>query len=300
MGIQQMLLGAGAAGTVTGQVEWDNDTTLDYTTTWTVPTGVEKISVLCIGRGGQATEYQGGGGGGLTYANNISVTAGDTLNIRISGGYSAGATVDSAARWTWGSRLYKGSLASPTWAVIAYCGHDTAGKSGTSVTVSATSNTGGDAGDYASSWAGSNYGGAGGAAGYAGAGGDGSQGNNPSSNGAGGGCGGGMGRHSSTSHMNGAGGGGGTGRFGQGSNGSGFSIIDASSDVRGGRRGQGGSFGTPNPGGDFSAVPGVYGGGNGRYDAYDVDATSKGGKGLVRIIYPGDDRYYPTTQTGNL
>ena len=299
MGIQQMLLAGGPPGTVTGQVEWDNDTTLDYTTTWTVPTGVEKISVLCIGRGGQATQYQGGGGGGLTYANSIVVTEGETLNIRISGGYCAGATVDGAARWTWGSRLYKGSLASPTWAVIAYCGHETAGKSGTSVTVSATSNSGGDAGSYGCGWGACNYGGAGGAAGYAGVGGDGSIGNATSSNGAGGGSGGGMGTHSSQTHMNGTGAGGGTGRYGQGSNGSGFAITNPSTDVRGGKRGQGGSNGTPQPGGDFSGTPGNYGGGNGRIDEYSDDSISKGGKGIVRIIYPGDERYYPTTGTSN-
>ena len=158
MGIQQMLLAGGPPGKVTGQVEWDDDSSVDYTATWTVPTGVEKISVLCIGRGGEAyTNYYGGGGGGLTYANNISVTAGDTLNIRISGGHSTSATVDGAARWTWGSRLYKGSLASPTWAVIAYGGNLANGKGGTtsgSPGTTQVSYSGGNGGGdtYSSGW----------------------------------------------------------------------------------------------------------------------------------------------------
>tara|TARA_B100001250_G_scaffold219191_1_gene188069 strand:- start:582 stop:1484 length:903 start_codon:yes stop_codon:yes gene_type:complete len=300
MPIQQMLLGAGAAGTVTGQVEWDDDSSVDYTTTWTVPTGVEKISVLCIGRGGEsANNYYGGGGGGLTYANNISVTEGETLNIRISGGHSTSATVDSAARWTWGSRLYKGSLASPTWAVIAYGGNVATGKGGTtsgSPSTSTNSYTGGNGGgDTISNWIGSSYAGAGGAAGYAGNGGNGESVNSGGiTSGAGGGGGGGAAYYASGSVVD-VGAGGGVGRYGQGSNGAGASGGGGGNN---GLCGVGGSSGTP-ASSTVTGTPGVYGGGSGMV-SQSSDAGSKGGKGIVRILYPGDERSYPSTQTGNL
>lgn len=56
--------------------------------TWTVPAGVDNISIVAIGGGGGGgggagglTRGGGGGGGGLTYVNNISVTPGETLTV---------------------------------------------------------------------------------------------------------------------------------------------------------------------------------------------------------------------------
>ena len=64
-------------------------TSVDLSTTWTVPSGVTTISAVCIGGGGgggatsQGGTYAGGGGGGgLSWANNIAVTPGETLYIQ--------------------------------------------------------------------------------------------------------------------------------------------------------------------------------------------------------------------------
>ena len=57
------------------------------TITWTVPDGVEKIRVTCVGGGGgggtYANNYYGGcgGGGGAFVSGEFSVEAGDTLNV---------------------------------------------------------------------------------------------------------------------------------------------------------------------------------------------------------------------------
>ena len=56
---------------------------------WTVPAGVSYISVVCVGGGGAGeTDHDGasGGGGGLAYKNNISVTAGSTVTVKVGGG----------------------------------------------------------------------------------------------------------------------------------------------------------------------------------------------------------------------
>ena len=45
--------------------------------TWTVPTGVTRVSVVCIGGGGGSSSWNGGGGGGLVYKNNLTVTPGN-------------------------------------------------------------------------------------------------------------------------------------------------------------------------------------------------------------------------------
>jgi len=60
--------------------------------TFTVPDGVDNISVVAIGSGGAAgyesTFANGGGGGMLAYTNNIPVTPGDTFTVTVnSGGY---------------------------------------------------------------------------------------------------------------------------------------------------------------------------------------------------------------------
>ena len=70
---------------------------------WVVPSGVTKITVLCIGGGGNganssgsggATAGGGGGGGASSYSKEIAVTPGETLTIVT----SAGGSVSSIAR----------------------------------------------------------------------------------------------------------------------------------------------------------------------------------------------------------
>ena len=56
---------------------------------WTVPSGVTYISVVCVGGGGAGESQHdaaSGGGGGLAYKNNISVTAGQTVTVKVGGG----------------------------------------------------------------------------------------------------------------------------------------------------------------------------------------------------------------------
>ena len=68
--------------------------------TFVVPANISSISAVCIagggGGGGSAISPGGGGGsgGGLSYKNNISVTAGETLTITV-GSYGSGAAVPS-------------------------------------------------------------------------------------------------------------------------------------------------------------------------------------------------------------
>lgn len=51
--------------------------------TWTVPAGVYSICVVAVGPGGEGGGIDGGGGGALTYANNIAVTPGQVINFNV-------------------------------------------------------------------------------------------------------------------------------------------------------------------------------------------------------------------------
>ena len=51
-------------------------------TTWVVPEGVTSISAVAVGPGGQNTA-SGGGGGALSYVNDLAVTPGETLTIQV-------------------------------------------------------------------------------------------------------------------------------------------------------------------------------------------------------------------------
>ena len=94
--MQQMLLGLQANAELAGHIEY---TTPGYY--WfTVPDGVEYISIVCVGGGGGAaksnnsrTGPQGGGGGALRYANYRSTTPGEQLRVRVGpGGLGGGAS----------------------------------------------------------------------------------------------------------------------------------------------------------------------------------------------------------------
>lgn len=58
--------------------------------TWTVPSGITSCSIVCVGQGGTGAYITvaqptvgiwGGGGGALSYVNNVTVTAGEELTI---------------------------------------------------------------------------------------------------------------------------------------------------------------------------------------------------------------------------
>ncbi len=62
--------------------------------TWTVPAGVTSCCVVCVGGGGDsgtANSGQAGGGGALSYKNNITVVPGQTATVTVgSGGQHSG------------------------------------------------------------------------------------------------------------------------------------------------------------------------------------------------------------------
>jgi len=163
------------------------------TYSWTAPAGVTSVSVVAIGPG--ATNA--GGGGGLTWANGLSVTPGQSYTVIVgAGNYSGGQnTVNSSFN---GSACVAGGGGS---------GGGVGGRGGTSADVSGAASYGGGNGG--------NWGG--GAGGYSGAGGVGYGSGNTANAGANGSGGGGAGGGNQLLTSNGAGGG--TGIYGQGSDG---------------------------------------------------------------------------------
>jgi hypothetical protein len=53
---------------------------------WTAPSGVTSVSVVCVGAGGYGQDNLGGGGGGLGWKNNISVTPGQSYQVVVGAG----------------------------------------------------------------------------------------------------------------------------------------------------------------------------------------------------------------------
>ena len=301
--------------------------------TWEVPSGVDKIHVISVGGGGGGEanhDGAGAGGGALAYKNDISVTAGDSINVYVGGGGMANG---------WGSYGTNGgnSYVQVAGSNHAYAGGGTGGKGNYSsgchnIPGGSFSNaTGGGNGGNSSHYNGCRQAG-GGAGGYNGGGGSGSgRVGNPSYSGctsqagqAGGGGGGSSANGSSNNYSN---GGGGTGVYGQGANGArggsgGNSYANSTTDFCGkggstahntGFRGYSNrssnstfsgtgsgynryhpSYNSYNnytcPDGGF---PGGGGGGGNSGDSYGM-----GGHGVVRIVYgqiDGNDRAFPST-----
>lgn len=264
--------------------------------TFTVPAGVRKISVLCIGGGGptnaSGTGCAGGGGGALAYVNNYSVTPGQTFTVYVAqsattSGYvrtsSFGGTVCAAG----GGSSASSTLAGAGGTVLYGTGY--AGGAG---------GTGIDAGSFNSK-----MGGGGGAGGYTGVGGAGGTNVGAGSSGSGGaGGGGGSGQPSYR-----GGGGGGVGVNGLGDSGAGGNPGDTPGvgSFYIGRRGHGGSGGAPvyttdiTGSGTNSSVIGTggnYGGGAG--GGTGAGDSWAGGEGAVRIVWPGNVRQFPSSNVG--
>jgi hypothetical protein len=280
--------------------------------TWTCPDSVTLISVVCIGGGGAGGVAGGGGGGGgaLTYANNVSVTPGETYNIYVGAGgdrtspYGGGLYVDPGPNSTGGTSWFNNS---------SY--------------LYANGGTGGQGTPYSYRI----YGGGGGAGGYAGNGGNGGNAlTNPSvpntyyagGGGSGGGScpgrvtysggSGGIGNDtiigntptwgpSSFTYGTGSGGGGSAGFGTGGYGGGGVSVYGQSGVDYGGtatRAAPGGGLGNGtfvanggSGGTDGSTSSGgLYGGGGG--------GGGNGGRGAVRLLY-GPDRFFPTNLTAD-
>lgn len=281
-------------------------------TSWLVPANVTSICAVAVGGGGGGADgltYEdynvygsgaGGGGGALAYANNISVTPGETLTIIVgaggppvgnhytspipTGGYSGvlrGATALVKANG--------GTCASGIYVVDEVVTYSVAGAGGT-VAVG----TGGSGGV-----GGSGAGGGGGAGGYAGDGGAGSSPYGTGGNGAGGaGGGGGGGAYFFPPYdlYVGAAGGGGVDVLGQGSNGVGGASA-ANVGSYGGGGGSGGDTAYDSAGLE-TTEGGYYGGGGGGGGGYTGYGTpgSYGAQGVVRIIW-GSGRAFPSTNT---
>ena len=268
-----------------------------YTTpgtyTFIVPAGVTSLSMVVISGGGAGkpgdpdAQGNGGGGGGLGYANNVSVSGGQSLLVQIGIIHTNSATQapDSYVRLPnitypcWANGGYGGNYSDRRGGAI-YPGHGTAGGSG---------GVGGAGEDNGG-------GGGGGCGGYAGNGGNGgaTNGSNAASNSSGGG-GGGFSYYNDAGvqyqeiHV--GGNGGGVGLLGSGSTGVG---------AAGGGYSAGGNGGT---GGNGSDKLGAGGGGGGYFRNIDLSDDSiiftegyggeNGGSGGVRIMW-GAGRSYPS------
>ena len=260
---------------------------------WTVPSGVTSVSVVCVGGGGGGGDWdsglQGGAGGGLGYINDHEVTPGDVIEIRVGSGGAGG------------GKGTNGQDGGTSYFVNSSTCRGGGGEGGQQ---SSTRNTGGDfAGDGGGtggggtiSFSGGGSGGGGGAGGYSG---DGGHGSNNAGNGgsAGAGGAGGGGGGASTSADNGAGGGGGVGIYGEGASG-----ARGASGTNVGEGGGGGSGGTAGATGQSDTTDGtnqggqggLFGGGGGC-----SNSSGDGGGGAVRIIWPGDVREFPSTRTAD-
>ena len=272
--------------------------------TYTVPTGVTNVSVVCIGAGGGGglgNSGQGGGGGALAYRNNITVVPGQTASIVVGGGggtNGSSGTAGGNSTFTYGGTTTTAGGGGGATNDGNPAGSEGSGGSGG--TRRGTNDGGGNGG--AGGTDPGNYGGpgGGGAGGYSGNGGAGAS--KPSSsavNGAagsgGGGGGGGCGGQSEV----GGGGGGGVGFYGQGTNGAGgIGFPGNATPGTGGGGGSGGTTGstgsTSGPGGNG----GSYGGGHGGCQV--TVQSGSGGVGAVRVIYHPAGAAFPSTNVGNV
>lgn len=241
----------------------------EYTTagsyTWTAPTGVTSVCVVCVGGGA-------GSGGALAYRNNITVVPGNSYTVVVgAGGVASGAGGSS------GTDGGDSSFSDGTNTTIAGGGKGQAAAGGAP---SGTYDGGGSGGDN-EPWNtfGGMYNGAG-AGGYSGDGGNALLGNsNVSQAGSGGGGSSGSWAYES---------GGGVGIYGEGTSGAAVT----------GGQGQGGSGGQDGQGQGIqnanSVTGGAYGGGfSSRWSG------NQGGGGAVRIIW-GSGRAFPSTNTADV
>lgn len=269
------------------------------TSSFTIPSGVTSVSVVCIGAGGKSgigNSGQAGGGGALAWKNNISVTPGSTATI----------TVGAPGNHS-GNQGNSGGLSKFTYGGVDYAiaggggggqgdGNATGGNPGTGGTRSGIFDGGGNGGNGGQDS--QNYGGpgGGGAGGYTGNGGNGatSQANGQGAvSGQGGSGGGGGGGGKGGQSEAGGGGGGGVGLFGQGSSGNGGGGQPqngtAGSGGQGGSGGNGGSAGG-NSGVHNGGSGGTYGGGHGGPQSSQTAGSP--GQGAVRIIW-GTGKSFP-------
>lgn len=259
-----------ASNSVTAVLAGQQAYTTAGTYSWVAPSGVTSVSAVAVGGGGTygyssgPCRFAGGGGGALAYANNISVTPGNSYTVVVGALAPFNPNNVNGGNSTFnGTTVGAGGGGGGKASGVGGCG---------GVVINGTGGAGGAGGSTVI--CGIRYPGGGGAGGYSGTGGAGGNGTNTSSGacgsaGSGGGGGGGFGYTS-------AGGGGGVGILGQGSSGA------------------GGTSGSINGGSGSGGSNGLYGAG------YGPSCSSTAGRGAVRIIWPGTTRSFPSTNTGDL
>jgi hypothetical protein len=267
------------------------------TYTWIAPAGVTKVSVVAIGGGGagyvvpSVNNYTSGGGGagGLGYINNYCVTPGNSYTVVVgAGAYPLAGTATAGDSYFISTSVVKG-------------GKGSNGTTSTSVAAAGGSytGTGGGNGGNGGIPQGNHSSGGGGAGGYSGNGGAGAGGGSSAGgSGSGGGAGGGSQCSGAFGYPCGNVGkfGGNVWIIGQGSNGAGGASYA--------NNGAGGSYGLN--GNNFTIGGGASGGGAAYfYPAHCCCPATcgtlnyPGSCGVVRIIWPGCSRTFPSTNTGN-
>lgn len=279
-----------ASNSAYAQVQGQQAYTTAGTYSWVAPTGVSQVSVVAVGGGGAgaAPSYgsgrAGGGGGGLGYNNAVAVTAGNSYTVVVGAGGNGyvSPTTDGGDSYFINVCTVKGGKGSRAVGCTVGSGGTYTGDGG---------GNGGNGGSGSSSTAYS--GGGGGAGGYSGTGGTGGSNTGNGTAGAGGGGGGGGSRNNSCF---GSAGGGGVGILGSGANGTAGTGGEPST---GGGGGSGGTNGGGGDGSGHGATGGVRGGGGGG-SARSNGLAGLGQAGAVRIIWPGQNRSFPSTCTGDL
>jgi len=280
--------GTATTNAATGSVAY----TSSGRSTFVVPSSVTSISILAIGNGGhganrfsivccgQTYTFSGGGGNGgsLAYKNNYSVTPSNSHQVCIvaPGGCNSGAYLYTPSGL--GVIIYAQCYNSSSYAGCSSSfGGGFGGIGGQQTELAGYPKIGGGGG--------------------AGAGGYGSPGTNNGGNYGSPGCvgtygSGGGGAAGSNSTPTGGGGGGGAGIYGSGSNGTAGSYPSSS-----GGGGSGGSSGSSATG-CIGGNGGAYGGGPGGSSDYGGSNGLAGG-GVIRIVWPGTSRQWPSTSVGS-
>ncbi len=285
----------------------DAEYTSPGTYTYTVPSGVNNISVVCIGAGGASgigNSGQGGGGGSLGYRNSISVTPGQTATVVV--GAANGRSGNNGQSGGSSSFTYDGTTTTAGGGGGGGgTGTGTGGSAGSGGTRSGTTDGGGNGGSGGQDGQNAGGPGGGGAGGYSGNGGSAIGGYSPTTaaNGNAGTGGGGGGGGKGGANEAGGGGGGGTGLFGQGTNGAGGTGQAQNGNEGGG--GGGGSGGAPGSDGKSSGEggfggDGAAGGGGQGGPNINSGANGNGGSGAVRIVYHPSGAAFPSTNVGDV
>lgn len=291
--ISRALLMGGESGSPPGQILYEGPAAASGSTfSFVVPAGVASVSMVAVACG---SPYAAGN---LAYANNVAVTPGETLTVYVAG---AGNPGNPPSGNPWSSYIKRGT----TTLLQAFNRYNGASPGGTAASGGGAG--GGSTGSGMAYGAGAGgYTGNGGLAGSAGSGGGGGGASTSRSNG------GQTDYPFQYSWTGGLGGGGGVGLLGQGASGSvgvgaGGRGYGGSGGDSGGLGGTGSSSGggTGGAGGKYGGAPGS-GGALGFFD-YDTGESDSlpapngsNGIGGVRIIWPGNTRFFPSTNTGDM